>query len=52
MFDGAYGPHGLLWVINTVRAERGAGASAVLAKVSVAVSRSACKRLPMGGLCG
>jgi DNA-binding beta-propeller fold protein YncE len=31
---GAYGPHGRLWVINAARAERGAGPSAVLAKVS------------------
>ena len=48
MFDGAYGPHGLLWVINTVRAEREAGASAVLAKVSVGCQPVGVQAAPDG----
>jgi DNA-binding beta-propeller fold protein YncE len=31
---GSYGPHGQLWVIDTARAESGAGSGAVLAHVS------------------
>ena len=46
---GAYGPHGLLWVIDTARAESGAGGAAVVAHVAAGCQPVRVAVSPDGG---